>query len=157
MKSTYSVTEAQSRLPGLLKASERGAAIAIRRRNETVAYLVSRDRMEAIIETLEILANPDAMKAIRGHRAGKTKTVFWFRFHRHRHAVRKENRGAIRDVTRFVVKNLVARINERAKSKIDRFGNADRHEHFRFAVIFHVIIFRDVSGDRLPQFRQTEI
>jgi hypothetical protein len=29
--------------------------------------------MEAIAETLEILANPDAMKAIRAHRAGKMK------------------------------------------------------------------------------------
>jgi len=29
--------------------------------------------MEAIAETLEILANPDAMKAIRAHGAGKMK------------------------------------------------------------------------------------
>jgi PHD/YefM family antitoxin component YafN of YafNO toxin-antitoxin module len=48
-------------------------SIAIRRRDETVAYLVSRQRMEAIAETLELLANPEAMKAIRAHRAGKMK------------------------------------------------------------------------------------
>lgn len=47
--------------------------MCIRRHNETIAYLVSRDRMEAIVETLEILANPEAMRAIRAHRAGKTK------------------------------------------------------------------------------------
>jgi hypothetical protein len=29
--------------------------------------------MEAIAETLEILANPDAMKAVRAHRARKMK------------------------------------------------------------------------------------
>jgi PHD/YefM family antitoxin component YafN of YafNO toxin-antitoxin module len=48
-------------------------SIAIRRRDETVAYLVSRQRMEAIAETLELLANADAMKAIRAHQAGKMK------------------------------------------------------------------------------------
>jgi antitoxin YefM len=47
--------------------------VRIRRRNDTVAYLVSRERMEAIVETMELLANPDAMKAIAAHRAGKTK------------------------------------------------------------------------------------
>jgi PHD/YefM family antitoxin component YafN of YafNO toxin-antitoxin module len=72
MSSTYSVTEAQTNLPRLLRdAAER--SIAIRRRDKTVAYLVSSERMEAIAETLEILANPDAMKAIRAHRAGKMK------------------------------------------------------------------------------------
>ncbi|MGH7283520.1 MAG: type II toxin-antitoxin system Phd/YefM family antitoxin [Polyangiaceae bacterium] len=73
MKSTYSVTEAQSRLPRLLKEVERGAPVSIRRRNETIAYVFSRQRMEAIVETLEILGNPEAMRAIQAHRAGKTR------------------------------------------------------------------------------------
>jgi PHD/YefM family antitoxin component YafN of YafNO toxin-antitoxin module len=72
MTSTYSVTQAQSNLPRLLKDSAYHS-IAIRRRDETVAYLVSRQRMEAIAETLELLANPNAMKAIRAHQAGKMK------------------------------------------------------------------------------------
>ncbi len=45
----------------------------ILRRNETVAYLVSRNRMEAIVETMELLSNPEAMKAIAEHQAGKVK------------------------------------------------------------------------------------
>lgn len=72
VSSTYSVTEAQANLPRLLKDAAQHS-IAIRRRDETVAYLVSRARMEAIVETLEILANPEAMKAIRAHQAGKMK------------------------------------------------------------------------------------
>jgi hypothetical protein len=36
--------------------------MSILRRNETVAYLVSRERMEAIVETLELLSNPAAMR-----------------------------------------------------------------------------------------------
>ena len=72
MSSTYSVSEAQSNLPRLLKDAVHHS-IAIRRRDETVAYLVSRHRMEAIAETLELLANPEAMKAIRAHQVGKMK------------------------------------------------------------------------------------
>jgi len=75
MSSTYSVSEAQGRLPGLIKKAEEGESIHIRRREETVAVLVSRARMEAIVETMEILANPEAMKAIAVHRAGRTKLV----------------------------------------------------------------------------------
>ena len=41
------------------------------RNGRTVAYIISRDRMEAIIETLEILGNRDAMKAISDYQAGK--------------------------------------------------------------------------------------
>lgn len=70
MKSTYSVTEAQSRFPGLVREAEDAGSVAISRHGETVAYLVSRDRMEAIVETLEVLDDPRAMKAITAHRAG---------------------------------------------------------------------------------------
>ena len=75
MSSTYSVTEAQTQLPRLIRQAEEGQPVRIRRHNDTVAYLVSRQRMEAIVETMELLANPDAMKAIAAHRAGKTKLL----------------------------------------------------------------------------------
>jgi prevent-host-death family protein len=73
VKTTYSVSEAQSQLPRLLKEAEAGGPISIRRHDETVAFLVSRERMDAIVETLEILGNRVAMRAIDQHRAGKTK------------------------------------------------------------------------------------
>jgi antitoxin YefM len=73
MKSTYSVSEAQSQLPRILKEVQKGEPVSIRRHDETVAYLVSRERMEAIVETLEILGSRFAMRAIEQHRAGKTK------------------------------------------------------------------------------------
>jgi len=72
MNSTYSVTDAQARLPMLIKEA-RDRPIAIQRRNTTVAYVVSRERMEAIAETLELLANPEALAAFRRDRAGKGK------------------------------------------------------------------------------------
>jgi PHD/YefM family antitoxin component YafN of YafNO toxin-antitoxin module len=73
MSSTYSVTQAQSQLPSLIKKAEAGEPVRIRRRDETVALLVSGERMEAIVETMELLANPKAMKAIEAHRAGRVE------------------------------------------------------------------------------------
>ncbi|MGH7896926.1 MAG: type II toxin-antitoxin system Phd/YefM family antitoxin [Candidatus Binatia bacterium] len=72
-KNTYTVTAAQSQLPRLIREAENGRPIAIRRRDQTVAYLLSEERLEAIVETMELLANPAARKAIEAHRAGKTR------------------------------------------------------------------------------------
>ncbi len=72
MSSTYSVTDAQTNLPRLLKDAVEEGSIAITRRDETVAYLVSRERMEAIMETLDVMGNPKAMRAMRDYEAGKT-------------------------------------------------------------------------------------
>lgn len=69
------MTQAQSHLPRLIRKAESGEPVRILRHNETVAYLVSRERMEAIVETMEILSNPAAVKAIVANRAGKTKFV----------------------------------------------------------------------------------
>ncbi|MGP8201635.1 MAG: type II toxin-antitoxin system Phd/YefM family antitoxin [Limisphaerales bacterium] len=74
MKNTYNVAHAQANFTRLLKQAEQ-RPIAITRHDETVAYLLSANRMEAIIETLEMMGNPAAMKAIREHQAGKTRFV----------------------------------------------------------------------------------
>ena len=72
MGNTYSVAKAQANFTKILKEAE-DQPVAITRHDETVAFILSRQRMDAIIETLEVMGNPDAMKAIREHRAGKTK------------------------------------------------------------------------------------
>ncbi len=68
MKTTYTITEAQARLPRLVRETADGTAFAITRHGATEAYLISRDRMEAVLETLELMANPDAMKAVEKDR-----------------------------------------------------------------------------------------
>jgi len=73
MKSTYSISQAQSHFPGLVRETADGGTIAITRHDETVAYVVSRDRMEAIVETMELLTNPAAMRTIRDYRKGRMK------------------------------------------------------------------------------------
>jgi prevent-host-death family protein len=72
MKNTYSVAKAQANFTRILKEAEK-QPISITRHDETVAVILSRERMEAIAETLEIMANPEAMNAIREHQSGKTK------------------------------------------------------------------------------------
>ena len=72
MQSTYSVTEAQSALPALLKAAHE-KLIVITRRDKAVAYLVSAERMAGIAETLEVMADPAAMEAIRKAKGKKGK------------------------------------------------------------------------------------
>lgn len=73
MDSTYSVTQAQTNLPRLIKEAADEGSIAITRHDETVAYLVSSGRMDAIMETLDLLGNPVAMKALRAYEQGKTR------------------------------------------------------------------------------------
>jgi len=74
MKNTYSVTQAQSKLPGLLKeVNEAGAAYGISVHDDVKAYLISKERMDAMVETMEILANKDAASAIRKYESGKLR------------------------------------------------------------------------------------
>ena len=57
MKNTYSVAKAQANFTRILKEAEKHP-IGITRHDETVAFILSRERMDAIIETLEVMANP---------------------------------------------------------------------------------------------------
>ena len=70
MKTTYSITEAQAKFPALVKEAV-DMPITITRRDKTVGYLLSPEKMESILETMEILANPEAMAAIREYEAGE--------------------------------------------------------------------------------------
>ncbi len=74
-RSTYSVSQAQGQLPRLLREAEVGTVVSISRRDETVAYVLSREQLESIVETMELLANPRAQKAIAAHRQGKTRFI----------------------------------------------------------------------------------
>jgi len=73
VKSTYSISKAQSAFPSVVRESADGGAIAITRHDETVAYIVSRERMDAIVETMELLANPEAVRALKAHAEGRTR------------------------------------------------------------------------------------
>lgn len=73
MNSTVTISQLQAQAPRCVRRAEREGAVSIARHGRTVAVLLSRERMEAIIETLEIMGNPKAMKAIRDYETGKGK------------------------------------------------------------------------------------
>jgi PHD/YefM family antitoxin component YafN of YafNO toxin-antitoxin module len=70
LQSTYSISQAQAQLPRLAKSQR---LIAVTRKGKLVAYLVPAKTMTALLETQEILADREAMKAIRDFETGKTK------------------------------------------------------------------------------------
>jgi len=74
MSSTYSVTEGQAQFARVVKEAQAGYVATITKHDEPVAYVIGKERMSALIETIEILADPKAMKAIRDHKAGKLKS-----------------------------------------------------------------------------------
>lgn len=57
----------------MVKRAEKNGSVAVSRHGRTVAFVVSRERMEAILETLEILADKQLIKAIRDFEGGKIK------------------------------------------------------------------------------------
>ena len=73
MIETMEIARAKRDLPRIVRGLKTSGSLAISNRGRTVAYLISRDRLEAMLETLEILGNPKTMKAIRDFEAGKTK------------------------------------------------------------------------------------
>jgi prevent-host-death family protein len=70
MADTYTIKTAQQKFSALVKVAEEHP-ITITKQGKAVAVLLSIARMEAIAETMEILADSKAMEAIRKHREGQ--------------------------------------------------------------------------------------
>ena len=73
MDSTVSISELQDQAPQVVKRAERDGSVAVCRHGRTVAFVVSRERMEAILETLEIMADKAMMKSIGDYESGAAK------------------------------------------------------------------------------------
>jgi prevent-host-death family protein len=71
VQSTYSIKEAQSQFASLVREAEGGGMATITRHEKAVAYVMGADDLAALIETMELLANPRARKAIADAEAGK--------------------------------------------------------------------------------------
>jgi hypothetical protein len=69
--STVTVSQAQAQLPKLLKKD----SFAISRHGTVVGVYLSRDRIEALIETMELLGDPSFIRALKNYRSGKTKFI----------------------------------------------------------------------------------
>ncbi len=56
-----------------MRRAQRRGMLAVTQEGRITAFLVSRDRVMAMIETMELLSNPEAMKAVREFESGKTR------------------------------------------------------------------------------------
>ena len=74
MKTAIPISKAKNNLPSLVRSGE---TVTLLEDGEPVAFIISRERMQMILETMEIMANPKAMKAIRDYQAGKAKFIPW--------------------------------------------------------------------------------
>jgi len=73
VKNTYTIKEAQADITGMVRTAERGSLATITRHQKPVAYVLSPQRLSELLETMEILADPQAMKCIRHAEAGRGK------------------------------------------------------------------------------------
>ena len=71
MNSTVTISELQAQTPRIVRETERRGMTAVTRHGRIAAFLISKDRVEAMIETMEILSDSEAMKAIRQFGTGK--------------------------------------------------------------------------------------
>ncbi len=71
MADTYTIKTAQQRFSSVVQEAE-DHPVTITRQGRAVVVMMSIDRMEAIAETMEILADPKAMSALRRHREGES-------------------------------------------------------------------------------------
>ncbi len=69
MADSYSIKTAQQKFSAVVQEAA-DHPVTITKQGKAVAVMMSIDRMEAIAETMEILADPKAMAAIRAHREG---------------------------------------------------------------------------------------
>ncbi|MFZ5496104.1 MAG: prevent-host-death protein [Verrucomicrobiota bacterium] len=72
MANTYSIAKGQAQFPRLVKQSQK-SIVSIERRGQVEAYIIGRERMEAIAETMELLANDEFRATLKKYRAGKLK------------------------------------------------------------------------------------
>ena len=67
--SIVNVTEAQAKLNKLIKQD----SFAVSRHGKIVGVYLSRDRIEALIETMELLSNSEFARALKDYESGRMK------------------------------------------------------------------------------------
>ena len=70
MADTYTIKTAQQKFSSLVREAAEHP-VTITNQGKAVVVVMSIERMEAIAETMEILADPKAMEALRAHREGR--------------------------------------------------------------------------------------
>ncbi len=72
MPAAFTIAQAQKKLLSIIRDSQQ-RPVPITKNKQIVGFFLSCERMESMLETMEIMQDKKAMKAIRNYEAGKTK------------------------------------------------------------------------------------
>jgi prevent-host-death family protein len=73
VKSTYTIKELQRETAAAVRAAEKGSLVTITRHDRPVVHVISDERLGALLETMELLTDPDFVAAWHLEKAGKGK------------------------------------------------------------------------------------
>jgi antitoxin (DNA-binding transcriptional repressor) of toxin-antitoxin stability system len=73
VKNTYSVKELQRETAAAVRAAESGMLVTITRHERAVVHVISAERLGAMLETMELLANHKFTAQFKKLRTGKLK------------------------------------------------------------------------------------
>ena len=67
------IADLQAEAPALIRQAEAEGIVPIAQDGRTVAFLVSREKMAALLETMELQKNAELMALVRADKAGQVK------------------------------------------------------------------------------------
>ena len=73
MKDTYSIRELQRDTAGAVREAEAGVLVTVTRNDHPVAHVISSERLGALLETMELTADPAFARELRKLLRGKQK------------------------------------------------------------------------------------
>jgi antitoxin (DNA-binding transcriptional repressor) of toxin-antitoxin stability system len=73
MKSTYTIKELQRGTAAAVREAESGALVTITRHDRPVVHVISDERLGAILETMELLADQGFIGELKRLKAGEQK------------------------------------------------------------------------------------
>jgi PHD/YefM family antitoxin component YafN of YafNO toxin-antitoxin module len=71
MESTVLISGLAADAAGVVKRAEKEGLVPIARHGRTVAFLIGREKLAGLLETMELQKDPKLMELVRAHRAGK--------------------------------------------------------------------------------------
>jgi len=73
VKSTYTIKELQRNTAAAVRVAENGALVTITRHDHPVVHVISDERLGAMLETMELLADDAFQRALKRLQAGRQK------------------------------------------------------------------------------------
>ena len=73
VKDTYSIRELQRDTAGAVRVAEEGALVTVTRNDRAVAHVISSERLESLLETMEFLGDQAFGRELRKLQRGKLK------------------------------------------------------------------------------------